>query len=126
MLADPGRDELIVPGMARIAPRSSFGKNLRELRLQREDVRNRWGRWRHVVGLIFFELAEIEIIAARIDLRRAEQGTLTRGEERQSRRKGERLLRPGEEDINPELIHRNRHGAEGRNRVEDEQRLREF
>ena len=77
-------------------------------------------RRRHPFGLLFLEFEEIEVIAAIVLFFGAREGFFGNGEEGKAGRKGERFLRAGEQDVDAERVHVDRHGGEGGDGVDDE------
>jgi hypothetical protein len=89
--------------------------------LQAEDQRNRRRGGRVVFFRVFGELDEIKIIAAvRHAFGAFERGLRSR-RKRQSRRQRERLLDAGQQHVDAEFVHLDRHGGERRNRIHHEQ-----
>ena len=90
------------------------------------DVGDARRRRRHVVFLILFELKKVEVIAAVLLLFGASERFLGNREERKARRQSQRLLAAGEKHVNPECVHRDRDGGEGRDAIDDQRDLRIF
>src|ERR1700748_421299 len=79
---------------------------------------------RHVRFLVFFELEEVEIVAAIFLLPGARESFFRNGEERKAGWKSERLLAAGQKHVDPEIVHWSWDGGEGRDRVYDQNDFR--
>ena len=74
----------------------------------------------HELLPVFMEFDEVEVVSAIGHGGGAGAGAFARTEKRQSRRKGQSFLAPGEEDVDAEFVHRDRNGGERRHAVHDE------
>ena len=125
-LADPIVDEGVRFCVALVAVRQAFGEDVVELGFERVDVRDARRGGSHVVFLVLFELEKIEIVAAVLLFLGARESFFGNGKEREAGWQSERFLAAGEENIDAEIIHRNRHGGEGGDAVDDESHVRIF
>ena len=64
-----------------------------------------WRAGRHPLGLLLFELEEIEIETAVRHFLGACESLFGNGEERETRRQCERFLRAGEQHVDAERVH---------------------
>ena len=101
----------------------AFLENVVQLRVQGVDVPGGRGARGHELFPVFVEFDEVEIVAAVGHGGGADTGPFARAEERQSRRQSQRLLTSGEQHVDAQFVHRNRHGGEGRHAVHNEHDL---
>src|SRR5437660_9139049 len=83
----------------------TFLENFVELGLQRVNVTDAGRARRHPFSLLLLEFEEIEIVAAVWNSFRARESFVGNREERKAWRQGERFLRTGEHDVDPERVH---------------------
>lgn len=104
-----------------VAVLEAFFGDFLEFVFEGVDVGDAGGGRGHVFGGVFFELDEVEVVAAVGDGFCAVESALADGEESEARGQGEGFLGAGEEDVYAEFVHGCRDDAEGGDGVHDEE-----
>jgi len=109
--------------VAREPVRQPFGRDARELELERVEVRDRWGRDRLAFGETFGRAHEVEQPALGLRGSRALERALGHGIHREAAGQRQALLRAREREVEAERIEVDRRAGEARYAVDEQQHV---